>query len=519
MAEFAPSAPKPAPQADHGIDRAAGSSSIRGGVRDGLVLCGVLAGSALFLFIDIRSLPIILWDESRNIVNALEMKRAGFSLVTTYGGMPDLWNTKPPLLIWLMTASASLFGTSETALRLPSMLATLATLAVLMAVVRRYTKSTATAALSAVMLVASPCWFGEHSGRMADYDALLVFLTTSYLVLLLACLHRTRPRPRMMLAAGLAIAGAVLTKSMAGLIPGVGVVCYQILAGRPARIWQGWATMMMAVAALVPVLAFFAAREAIAPGYLLAALHNDAFGRFGTTVTGMERPPGYYLGLLWAGYFSVTPLLLLAPLMGRYLAGRTRLLLVFSLVIVAAQLAVISVAGTKLNHYIAPAMPFMAIAAAITVRALVGMVPPLLRSRRSGAKLTAALAVLIIIWPMAVGAQSAVTRRFIWPERYEGWQSGRYGKLIAAMAGQGITAITVVEPGFANDGDPNYAPVLRAYLLIWATRGVRVDRRIDVPGSINRGALMASCNPDIVALLAKHGPDFGGVPGCAAVRF
>ena len=34
-------------------------------------------------------MPIQLWDESRNVVNALEMQRSGLALVTTYDGAPD----------------------------------------------------------------------------------------------------------------------------------------------------------------------------------------------------------------------------------------------------------------------------------------------------------------------------------------------------------------------------------------------------------------------------------------------
>src|ERR1700722_19532584 len=93
-------------------------------------LCGVavLAGLGLFLACDIAGRPIALWDESRLAVNALEMSQRGFGLVTTYGFQPDLWNTKPPLLIWLEAGSMHLFGASEWALRLPSLLAGLATL-------------------------------------------------------------------------------------------------------------------------------------------------------------------------------------------------------------------------------------------------------------------------------------------------------------------------------------------------------------------------------------------------------
>jgi len=115
-----------------------------------------LVAAAVFLCADARTAPFTLWDESRNIVNALEMRRTGFSLVTTYGFEPDLWNTKPPLLIWLMMGSVALFGPAEWALRLPSLVSSLGTLALLLWFTRRVTGSLATALFAGAMLLLSP---------------------------------------------------------------------------------------------------------------------------------------------------------------------------------------------------------------------------------------------------------------------------------------------------------------------------------------------------------------------------
>ncbi|MBJ6109715.1 hypothetical protein JAO73_11875 [Hymenobacter sp. BT523] len=42
-----------------------------------------------------------MWDEARLAVNATEILQSGDWLITRYDGQPDLWNTKPPLFIWL----------------------------------------------------------------------------------------------------------------------------------------------------------------------------------------------------------------------------------------------------------------------------------------------------------------------------------------------------------------------------------------------------------------------------------
>jgi len=52
----------------------------------------------IFLHLDI--LPLRMWDEARYAINAYEMNQNGNFIVTHYQGQPDMWNTKPPLMIW-----------------------------------------------------------------------------------------------------------------------------------------------------------------------------------------------------------------------------------------------------------------------------------------------------------------------------------------------------------------------------------------------------------------------------------
>ena len=80
------------------------------------------------VFSHLDTLPIQLWDESRLAINAYEMHHFGQYLVTHFDGLPDLWNTKPPLLIWMQVFWMKIIGVNEIALRLPSALAALLTI-------------------------------------------------------------------------------------------------------------------------------------------------------------------------------------------------------------------------------------------------------------------------------------------------------------------------------------------------------------------------------------------------------
>lgn len=75
---------------------------------------------AIPIFGHLDELPIQLWDESRLANNALEMSRSGNLIVTTWAKVPDMWNTKPPFLIWQQALLIKLLGPVDIAIRLPS---------------------------------------------------------------------------------------------------------------------------------------------------------------------------------------------------------------------------------------------------------------------------------------------------------------------------------------------------------------------------------------------------------------
>jgi 4-amino-4-deoxy-L-arabinose transferase-like glycosyltransferase len=487
-------------------------------MREQVVTGLFLLAAALFLFHDAQTTPIILWDESRNAMNALEMRRTGFSLVTTYDLRPDLWNTKPPLLIWLMYGSMALFGPSEWALRLPSALASLGTLIILILFVRRITGSLGTGLAAGTLLLVSPGFFSEHGARTADYDAVLVFFTTAYLQLLFLALHQRRPSLKLSLLIGALIACAFLTKSTAGIIAGAGIPFYLLAVRRLRRPFEAPGTYLcMAAAALGPVVLFLAAREAIAPGYLQAMLHNDLLGRFQQVLIGRETRPTLYLEMLVSGWFFAGPLLLLAPLSLPHLRGRKRLLFLFSLGIGIAQVAVCSLSATRLPHYALPALPWFAIAVAIALPALWRRhIAP---SWPTGARLSfspplAFLAALAAI--MSVVAYRSLDWRYRAMAESRFSAEGKYGELLASLSKQGVTQVAAVDPGFILEGDPHYSPLLDTYRLIWAEQGLAAKHLPAMP--VSGGGLLASCSPAFVPSLLEQGRDISGVPGCVAVR-
>lgn len=483
--------------------------------RDVLVCAALLVACALFMFVDPRTPPIIIWDESRLAVNALEMHQRGWSLVTTYGFAPDLWNTKPPLMIWLMNASLTLFGTSELALRLPAMLAALGTLAIVFAFVRRVTHSSGTAALAVVLLGASAGFYGEHGARTADYDSLLCFFTTAYLSIFYFAVHKARPRRRQLVAAAALVAGATMTKTIAGLVPGAGVALYLLLSGRSRRALATPRYVLTMVAALLPLAAFYLLRERLAPGYLHAVWYNDFAGRYEEQLGLDPRPWWFFVQAIFTGaVFSAGPLALFAPLGLIGSTGQARQALLYALCCVAAQLLVISVPATRLIQYLLPALPWLAIACAIAVGELVPRISRHLQSGDAPRRRLVLSFVGVAAATLWIGVPAIRIRYELLPARAF-YPRASYGDLLATLHDRGVRDVTLIEPGMNVSGLQAYAPQLRYYALLWNARGMTVKRAEHLVRSQSGGTL-ASCDPQLSRALINMGGEADG-DGCASM--
>src|SRR3954466_8727646 len=71
-------------------------------------------------FYKLNTLAYRIWDEARLATNAYEMTKTGNLLVTTIDYQPDMWNTKPPLMIWAQAICIKFHGLTELSTRFPS---------------------------------------------------------------------------------------------------------------------------------------------------------------------------------------------------------------------------------------------------------------------------------------------------------------------------------------------------------------------------------------------------------------
>ena len=127
-----------------------------------------------------------------------------------------------------------------------------------------------------------------------DYGSLLCFLTTAYVLLLFKLIHERRPKPLAVIAMGLLVAAACLTKGVAGVMPGVGVFVYALVRGRWPRLVRTPWYALAGLIAMALVASFYLLRERAAPGYLAAVVSNELGGRYLRGMNGHIFGPDYY---------------------------------------------------------------------------------------------------------------------------------------------------------------------------------------------------------------------------------
>lgn len=242
----------------------------------------------------IDALSVRQWDESRNAVNALEMHHNHNYIVRYYDGMPENWETKPPLLIWLQVASMKVFGMNELAIRFPTLLATMATVFLLIFYFRRSTPFY-TGCIAALVLVASNGYIDRHIARTGDHDALLIFFLLALILLFFRYIKATNPQKYLMPFMALLFTLAVFTKSVAVLfiLPGLAINLFLFKSGK--KLFKDAFFYFPALASVVVIGAYYVIREHFQPGYLSLVWH-EKFLRY-TNPEGRfdSGTPWYYL--------------------------------------------------------------------------------------------------------------------------------------------------------------------------------------------------------------------------------
>jgi 4-amino-4-deoxy-L-arabinose transferase-like glycosyltransferase len=298
-----------------------------------------------------------LWDEARLAINAIEMVRNHHWITTFYDGKPDLWNTKPPLMIWLQVASIQLFGINEVACRIPSAVATFFSCVVLIWFSLRYFKTFWFGFIAVLVLITCDGFIQLHNSRTGDYDALLILFTTLQSVSLFLYLEFKKSKYVWLFFVALTL--AFLTKGIAGLFFTPAFLIYILL--------QKKITYFIHKNVLIGILLFIAFgigyyiwREIDSPGYLKMVVQNELLRHHQPTDYSGSNFWNYYHQMMYRTFSHYFFLLPFGILIGWYHTDqKVKRWTLYSILIVLVHFITISTSKTQHVWYDLPIYPFL----------------------------------------------------------------------------------------------------------------------------------------------------------------
>ncbi len=323
------------------------------------------------LFYQLDKHTIRMWDESRLVCNAAEMLDNHDFMVTHFEGQPDMWNSKPPLFIWIIAVFIKLFGYNELAVRLPSAISALITIGIIFYACQKLTNGKIFGLISGLVLATSGGYVVFHVTRTADYDSFLALLCTAWLLLGFWYL-RIKQKPMLLYLLSILLALSVLTKSVQALVLLPGLFFFALYSKSVLTLLKSKHTYISAFIAVAIIGSYYIIREVYNPGYLAEVYKNEIGGRFLETTEGHKQSLWFYFKLLrtWGFGFWI----LFIPLSIWVLIANKKEInknlydfIVFCLIVSLTYLLIISLGQTKCRQYVALALPFLAIVAAFPI--------------------------------------------------------------------------------------------------------------------------------------------------------
>lgn len=322
---------------------------------------------ALPIFAHLDDYPIQIWDESRLAVNAFEMLHAKNYMVTTYLDKPDMWNTKPPLLIWLHVLFLKMFGVNELAIRLPSAIAAVLTCFMLYRIFAKKFNNIWLGILTCFVLITADGYVDIHAVRTGDYDALLTLFTTGYLLMFFFFFHEQKNK--YLYWAFILLALAALTKGIAAFIFLPGVALYALFDKNVRTTLKNHHFYLALLIFAGIVMDYYLLREYYNAGYVDAVIQNEISGRYNEVIESHDGGPLFYLEQLsntqFKYWFLFLPLGMILGLLSK--EAIIRKFTLFAIITTTVHFLVLTWGGTKLMWYTIPELPIFAAIVAIFI--------------------------------------------------------------------------------------------------------------------------------------------------------
>lgn len=320
----------------------------------------------LFIFLKIGNFHVLLWDESWFAVHAYEMLQNNSWLIPYFNGEPAIHGTKPPMQSWLQMLSISIFGYSEMVLRLPSAIAASMTVLLVFHFVKSNVGNFA-AWIAAMILLTTSGFVNFHAARGMEADALLTLMMLVQGIFIWKYI-KTNERKHLIYA-GLFIGVAFWVKGVAGFLMTPAWVIALVYHQRKSLLnlvgsYHMWVGLVLAIG----LSGFYMVlRESLQPGYLDFVLKMQA-GRAISDV-GHDQPFDYYYQLLidsrFTYWFIFGAVGVVIPFITKH---KEDSFFQFMSITTLVFLITVSIARSKLQWYMVPVYPFLAISTSAFIR-------------------------------------------------------------------------------------------------------------------------------------------------------
>ena len=318
----------------------------------------IFVGTYIPIWYNLDRPALYIWDEASYAINALEMALSGNWWVLLRDGQPDLYNVKPPLVIWLQSICIHLFGPTELAIRFPSALAAFLTCCVVFYFAKK-NLNTLTGFLAVFFLTTSKGFIQHHLSRTGDLDSMLVFFITAYSFLYFdLLLNRGRRENLKLMLIGLGVFCAFMSKSVAGLMPILGLFIGTFFIKNGRDVFFKKYTYISACLVLMACLSFYAYKGYAHPGYLEKVWVSE-YSRFTkNTMPWLVQPWYYYFKIMYQKVYSFYIFLLPFTFVLFFSRNKnTKRVFILGAIFSALYIGLISYPHVKLNWYIGPIFP------------------------------------------------------------------------------------------------------------------------------------------------------------------
>ncbi len=420
-----------------------------------LLLLIVLAILAYFpLFLHLERWTIRMWDESRLSVNSFEMMQSGRILVTTYEGVPDMWNTKPAMLIWLQAISMKLFGANELAIRLPSALAGFGTMMLLFLFFSRKLARSDIGIFSGLTLMTTSGYVSHHVTRTGDYDALLILFMICIMVF--AFLWVEHKKLKYLVWAAVATACMGLTKGVQGFVMFPGIALFLLVDKKLLWVLRQKSFWIAGVLSLLAILSYYVAREQFNPGYMEEVWIQELGGRFMREKGSHMQPLFYHLeNIIYRQFVPWVYILPVGIVLGLLSGNQViRRITGYFTIVALTYFFFISMAKTKLDWYTAPLYPMFSVIVGIGVAELIRRVIGKIDSNKTNLKVVLPIVLSILIFSIPYARIIDFAYNPLEGERHNWWQHkigeclrqlDHYDQLNISFAGYNAHAIFYIK--------------------------------------------------------------------------